>query len=290
MKKNALGKAIIEIQKGKQIPVSNITRCGVSKSQYFRFVKGESSLRVESFLSLINELNVTIDEFLYIARGYKEDPYRESFRKLQRAFYDQNLDKLQEISLYSDQKYNETQIDKYKHINALSDILISRLQNMPVPSQSLAVIKDYIFSLNLWSHYDLCLFINVMFVFKIDDVRFLIKRMKRDENKFSDFKSNISEQFRLWFNLIIMDIEQNNKNQLLQDISEIQTFQLSDQQVLEHILAKYVLHLKTFVTNGVGMNELNKIQHDLADYQIKSYAGLLQNINMFLETSFKQSN
>jgi hypothetical protein len=38
------------------------------------------------------------------------------------------------------------------------------------------------------------------------------------------------------------------------------------------------------------MNELNKIQHDLADYQIKSYAGLLQNINMFLVTSFKQSN
>lgn len=280
-----LGHSVNEIRKGKQIPVKSIIQCGISESQYFRFVKGESSLRVESFMNLIDQLNVTLDEFLFISRDYKPDPYRVLLKRIEYAFYHQQPDALENIASESISEYHRTNIEKYNHISALAKIMKARLMIEPLPSDSLYVIKDYIFSLNIWSHYDLGLFTNIMFAFEVKDIRFMITRIQRDTNKFSELTINKAEFFRLVFNLIIMDIEQYNLPTLLQDIDLIKALKLEDQHIIEHILLKYILSVENiFKKQNVksNMDKLLSIQQDLEKYDIISYSNLLKNINSFI--------
>lgn len=293
MQANNLGSSITKIRKAKQIPVRSIVQCGISESQYFRFVKGESSLRVESFMQLIDQLNVTLDEFLFISRNYKGDPYKILFKRIEHAFYFKQSDMLQEIADEAIVEYRKTNIEKYNHISSLAKILNARLVNQPIPIQELYTIKDYIFSLNLWSHYDLYLFINIMFAFKVDDIRFMINRIRKDTNKFSELSMNKAEVFRLVFNLIIMDLEQQNVPILFQDISLMKSIRLEDHHIIEHILLKYVLSIENIFKNQsikLNLNNLLSIQRDLEKYNITTYSNLLKNINNFVLTSMNKNN
>lgn len=282
MDSKVMGTAVSSIRKGKKIPVKVITACGISESQFFRFVKGESSLKVESFIKLIDQLNVTIDEFLYIARDYKIDPYKLFFKEIENSFYENNTTSLYEISEIALESFKKTHIEKFRHISAVALILKSRLEKQPIPILEFNLIRDYIYNLSLWSHYDLSLFINVMFAFNIEETRYLITRIKRDENKFSGLMSNVAEQFRLLFNLIIMDLEHKNMTRLHEDICEIRSIKLEENFVLEHILLHYIVQLESYIFGEDSIESLTTIQKDLEKYGIYSYANVIKNINMFI--------
>lgn len=129
-----------------------------------------------------------------------------------------------------------------------------------------------------------------MFAFKISEIRFLTQRIAKDTNKFANFHANIGLHFRLIFNIMIMNIEQNNKIELLKTIKELVAINLPERFTLEHILQTYALYLKKLLNGKNVMDKLRTIQLDLDKYKLKSYARMIKNMNHFLAVNYLKTS
>lgn len=69
-----LGVAFSKIRDEKKISVKDIVRNNkLSESQYYRFVKQESDIGLTKFLNLLENLNVQLEEFIYLLPESKND-------------------------------------------------------------------------------------------------------------------------------------------------------------------------------------------------------------------------
>ncbi|MCT3441845.1 XRE family transcriptional regulator, partial [Limosilactobacillus fermentum] len=76
------GPTISDIRKAKKISLKNLLQDQMTPSSYSRFVDGKTETSVNNFVALLENLNVTFDEYLYINNGYQNSRYDQLYRKL----------------------------------------------------------------------------------------------------------------------------------------------------------------------------------------------------------------
>lgn len=64
--KSSLGKTLRKIRIGKNVRLTSLANSSLSKSQISRFERGESEISCIRLLNLLDQLNVSLDEFLII--------------------------------------------------------------------------------------------------------------------------------------------------------------------------------------------------------------------------------
>ncbi|MEE6670904.1 helix-turn-helix domain-containing protein [Limosilactobacillus fermentum] len=64
------GPTILDIRKAKKISLKNLLQDQMTPSSYSCFVDGKTETSVNNFVALLENLNVTFDEYLYINNGY----------------------------------------------------------------------------------------------------------------------------------------------------------------------------------------------------------------------------
>lgn len=77
-----IGEIYRELRLDKGTKLSNYIDKGFSKSQLSRFERGETEISLIKFLSALDFINVSIEEFMVIYRGYRNDSFEELLKKL----------------------------------------------------------------------------------------------------------------------------------------------------------------------------------------------------------------
>lgn len=233
------GKAISNIRRNKHISIQQITNNTITKSSYNRFVNGETQPSVNSFLTLLKNLHVSFEEFLYISRGYKPDYFNEIAMQIRDATITRNIPLMQEIhatiSTYAQQNpHNQT----YLHLKCVTTLILNSLQNEPLDQESKKVLLDYLLKCDVWTHYEHTLFNSVIFIFDPSAVNAMEKRIIRNLDSYELMHIYGNESFRSLCVILAFDISHQDLMSAIKVVSKLANFSLHGDMLFEKTLYK----------------------------------------------------
>lgn len=233
------GKAISNIRRNKHISIQQITNNTITKSSYNRFVNGETQPSVNSFLTLLQNLHVSFEEFLYISRGYKPDYFNEIAMQIRDATITRNIPLMQEIhatiSTYAQQNPNN---QTYLHLKCVTTLILNSLQNEPLDQESKKILLNYLLKCDVWTHYEHTLFNSVIFIFEPSAVNAMEKRIIRNLDSYELMHIYGNESFRSLCVILAFDISHQDLMSAIKVVSKLANFSLHGDMLFEKTLYK----------------------------------------------------
>ena len=233
------GKAISNIRRNKHISIQQITNNTITKSSYNRFVNGETQPSVNSFLTLLQNLHVSFEEFLYILRGYKPDYFNEIAMQIRDATITRNIPLMQEIhatiSTYAQQNPNN---QTYLHLKCVTTLILNSLQNEPLDQESKKILLNYLLKCDVWTHYEHTLCNSVIFIFEPSAVNAMEKRIIRNLDSYELMHIYGNESFRSLCVILAFDISHQDLMAAIKVVSKLANFSLHADMLFEKTLYK----------------------------------------------------
>lgn len=233
------GKAISNIRRNKHISIQQITNNTITKSSYNRFVNGETQPSINSFLTLLQNLHVSFEEFLYISRGYKPDYFNEIAMQIRDATITRNIPLMQEIhatiSTYAQQNPNN---QTYLHLKCVTTLILNSLQNEPLDQESKKILLNYLLKCDVWTHYEHTLFNSVIFIFEPSAVNAMEKRIIRNLDSYELMHIYGNESFRSLCVILAFDISHQDLMSAIKVVSKLANFSLHGDMLFEKTLYK----------------------------------------------------
>ena len=233
------GKAISNIRRNKHISIQQITNNTITKSSYNRFVNGETQPSVNSFLTLLQNLHVSFEEFLYISRGYKPDYFNEIAMQIRDATITRNIPLMQEIhatiSTYAQQNPNN---QTYLHLKCVTTLILNSLQNEPLDQESKKILLNYLLKCDVWTHYEHTLFNSVIFIFEPSAINAMEKRIIRNLDSYELMHIYGNESFRSLCVILAFDISHQDLMAAIKVVSKLANFSLHADMLFEKTLYK----------------------------------------------------
>lgn len=282
-----IGSCFSALRKAKHIPVADVIGDSISHSQYHRFINNESDVSVTKFLYMIDQINITLEEFVFLAFA-ESDPLKQGMKEIKKAFETKNLSELEKLSnKYKDIYKNKKQI-KFQHLGNLCDSLISRIDQSKSIPQGFLDLKKYLVLADTWGHYELVLFNNIFFLFDEDTVYTFFKRAKKISIAYQPMNNYMNELIKLNSNLIIYFIERNNVGLAVEVINEFSQLELINEQIYEKSLVKFWTIIKLYLLGdkNKAIKEFAMLQEFMKFIHNESYGKLLQGIFEFVQNNF----
>lgn len=184
-----LGKIFQKFRKARGLSLKEISKAGLSTSQLSRFEHGESDMTITKFMQALDEINLSITEFMYVAHEFQLDELSELLNKVNEYVRVNDVVALKRllISLLE----NENKQTKFWKLNII--LVKSKLQKITGKSycsnQEVTQLTEYLFEMEYWGHYELLLFMNTLDI--LDHQSFML--LSREMVRRSDFYKSIPE-------------------------------------------------------------------------------------------------
>lgn len=247
------------LRKAKNVKVDDIIGSNISHSQYHRFINGESDISLEKFMYILSKLNVQIEEFIFLTDYNELTNVNDYMFKIRTAFEQRNDKSLTKISEELEKLFKDTNIDKYNHLESLCNVLIKRLAGVKEAIDG-SKIQNYLFEVEVWTHYEIVLFNNTFFLFDPEVVRILLGIVKKRFVKFNDYSPHVRELVSLFSNIIIYIIQHQGANKALYVIDELDRINVKPEHVYELTIIKFWKSVKEcLIGNSKARTEIAKI-------------------------------
>ena len=155
-----IGKVFRQLRESRNISLRQATGGQFSPSMLSRFETGQSELSVEKFLFALENISASVEEILFLARGFQYDTDSELRKEIIDVLDPKNIAPLEGLYRREYQKQVDSQ-NKQKHI--LNAIIIKSYmkgldERVELTTEEAKVLHDYLFSTEIWGRYELHLF------------------------------------------------------------------------------------------------------------------------------------
>lgn len=185
-----LGEVFQRFRKARGLKLKDLATAGVSISQLSRFEHGETDLTITKFMLALDEINLPITEFMYVAHEFQQDELSELLAKINKYVLVNDVTALKRLLVSMLE-------DKRKHTKLWQlelTLLKLKLQELTevtyCSKQEVKCLTDYLFSVEDWGHYELLLFMNTMEVFDHQSVMVLAREMVKKTSFYAELPEN----------------------------------------------------------------------------------------------------
>lgn len=230
------GLTLKKIRESLNISQKKISDGIMSQSNYSKVENNEIDIPFTKVIDLLDQLGMTIDEFLYIHRDYTKNPGKQLSRLNQlkpgdRTEINENIDELKAI-------VNPTQ--REEEILAIFEALHSISNNdYQTADEQVAMIWERLKKHDTWYLYDIRLVNSILYLFPIDIagsiVDLLLKRLEEYKNL-----GNIRKlSGNLQINYLLLLIKNREYQTALDSVENLIRFSI-DHDLYTHLAASYV--------------------------------------------------
>lgn len=246
-----VGCTIELIRQKKNIPIKSLIGGVVSRAHYYRITNGQSDMTVTCFFKILEQLNVSLEEFLFIKNNFKIERFKALFTDVRESFIEQDVDKLLVLKEKSTLIYKETNLERYQHIALVIKLLINRLKKEEYDSFAKEYLQDYLVNLNMFTHYDLVLYTNTFFAFSKELNEAISTRILDNAKKYEQLKSFESDTVKVLSNMIFYEIELNDLKKVKEYLGYMKQVELSEHLIIEKILQKFFMGIDCLLTENI---------------------------------------
>lgn len=186
------------IRQSKSLSLASVASKNISKSQLSRFENGETDITLEKLLSVLENLNVSLEEFIYMGNGFHREAIFELIDIIRRCCDNNDYSTLKKLLINHIERQQNTPNNK------LAVILIkAKLQEVEkaryLETDDIRFISDYLFSVDTWGEYELELFSYTMDLFNQTSITLLAREMVRR----SDFYRSLPSHRKLIASMLL---------------------------------------------------------------------------------------
>lgn len=167
---NHPGETLRYIRKSKKVTLSELAQGEVSVAFLSRFERGDCDISFTHLLNLLNKLNVTIDEFLYVKNDYEVGDLQQFFESINKYVMEDNLHMLQVLHDRMDSLYIMKKKIHYLHFSIIASLYVQRISKKKPEPKMVKLLSDYLSNVDVWGYYELIVYNNSLFSFPVDQM------------------------------------------------------------------------------------------------------------------------
>lgn len=242
MRDNHIGTLFNNLRKNKKMSLKDVSGDLISLSFISKFERGESEISLARFLLLLNNLNVTIDEFHHLYQYEYPNEIEDLMTKVSINFSKRDISGFKEILTEENEKYQSTGKKRYLYNSIMLKTFIADLTNTPMDKEDITTLTDFLFGTEYWSKYELLLLGNSMPSINIDSLNLLLKELLKDSEKVTLTESNYILKIELILNAVDDAFKRKRVDYAIEYLTYLETIMVpSVKLVYEKILLDFYL-------------------------------------------------
>ena len=255
-----IGAVIGAIRKNKNLKSKDVYKGILSRPAISRFEKGHSDTTADKFFQILDNLNLSLEEFHFLYDGNKANTDAMMISAYSEAYYAKDIPKLAVLEEEVKNRFEETSKIQYLHHASIVHLLRCNLSELPFPHKELAVIKDYLFQCETWNYYELVLFTNSLDFFPEEVLDAVYTKAKEKMTEFNQLKRYKNELFSLISNILVLQLEKNNLEKSLLYYADLEkTLSTSDNRMYEHAMLLFFKELIAVMQHKEDTEKLTAI-------------------------------
>ena len=190
-----LGKVFREFRISKNFSLKEAAGEACSTSQLSRFELGESDLAASRFFDILDNIHVTIENFMDKARNFQHHEHVALMAQLVPLYYANDIAGFQKLQEEELEKAKHSTNPLYFELNwiLLQGLICQRDANFSMKQPDLDKVADYLFQTEEWTMYELILFGNLYSFYEVD----YVTRLGREVMEREDFYKEIGRHRKL---------------------------------------------------------------------------------------------
>ncbi|MDO4668152.1 MAG: helix-turn-helix domain-containing protein [Streptococcus sp.] len=242
------GEIFKKFRESRRLRLKDVAKAGISTSQLSRFEKGETDLTISKFISILDKINMPIDEFMYAVHDFQRDELNEILSKVRHFVSNHDIEGLKKL-LYSQMESNpKPKKEKFHKLNIV--LLKIRLQDLSgesyYSSDDLSYLTDYLFSVEYWGYYELLIFSNTLDVLKHDVFMVLAREMSRRSDFYKEIPNNRRLISSMLLNGYITCVERGKFIDALYFEKQLNQCFFTETEIYERLVLQYAQHLHRY--------------------------------------------
>ena len=234
-----IGDIYKKFRESRGIKLKDVAKSGVSASQLSRFERGESDLTITKFILALDEINISIDEFMYAVHDFHRDELNEILEQVRHLVTNHDIHGMKKLLISQIEKKSRRET-----FHKLNTILIKiRLQDLSgekyYTEKDIRYLSDYLLSVEYWGYYELLLFMNTLDVLNHSLFMILSREMVRRSDFYKDIPNNRRLISTMLLNGYITCIEKNELTDASYFEKQLQHCFFIETEMYEQIVFKY---------------------------------------------------
>ncbi|HHD4270136.1 TPA: quorum-sensing system transcriptional regulator RopB/Rgg1 [Streptococcus pyogenes] len=230
-----IGETVEFIRHSKNISIKQVCGDYLTRQTYYRFIKNNLDISSKKLLYILDNLNVNVDEFLFISNNFKQ--YKEfiDMDTAKHYFECRNIEGLNHIL----DSYKDSKSTKEKNLFALVKVLLATLTEEDCLTER-TYLSNYLINIETWSHYETVLFNNCMFIFEscfIEEMVF--SKVILNLDKYNTLRYYGNESIRMFVNMLILFIQRQEYDKASEILAKIEDYQLNDDCLYERCCVSF---------------------------------------------------
>lgn len=191
----ALGKVFRDFRLNGNYSLAQAAGNQVSTSQLSRFERGESELTVDKFLAVLDNIQVSVENFMDAARNYQRAEIVEFMSHIVPLYYAKDIEGFQKLQHQEREKARQLQDSLSHELNIIlvQGLICQRDNRYEMKPADLERVADYLFQRENWGMYELILIGNLYSFYEVD----YVYRMGKEVLEREYFYENINKHRRL---------------------------------------------------------------------------------------------
>lgn len=277
-----LGEIFRKVRESKGLKLKDFSEEGLSTSHLSRFENGESEITVSKFLSALNKLKISLDEFMYIVNDFHCDEVSELVHEIQNCIFNNDAIKLN--SLLIEEVESPSKERRFHYLNII--LIKIHLQEITgkkcYSTADLNYLTDYLFSIDYWGYYELLLFINTIDVLSISSLIILSKEMIKRSDFYSDVPKNRQLISCLALNTYIVCILRGKLLDACYFEKKLKSFNFDETELYERLIFRYAQYLYNYRQNK-DKKSLFEIKKIIAALKLAGCYGMADKYENYLK-------
>lgn len=198
------GQAIKQIRSAKGLSQEELSQGIMSRSNLSRFETGDYYPSYDKVIGIIERLELSLEEILYIANDYQPNEVAQLYQQLVESENQYAQQEIESISIEAKERYQQTGNAGYQRIYVFAQLALNQLG---VATKELdkreieQLLLPYFTEKEEWYINDLRYLNNCLAVFDIEDACFIANRALKNFEKYQNFKSQTNIQTNLMINI-----------------------------------------------------------------------------------------
>ena len=190
-----LGKVFREFRISKNYSLKEAAGEACSTSQLSRFELGESDLAASRFFEILDNIHVTIENFMDKTRNFQHHEHVSLMAQIIPLYYSNDIAGFQKLQEEQLEKAKSSTNPLYFELNwiLLQGLICQRDASFTMKQDDLDEVADYLFQTDEWTMYELILFGNL---YSFYDVEY-VTRLGREVMEREDFYKEIGRHRKL---------------------------------------------------------------------------------------------
>ena len=148
MQENHIGTLFKNLRKNKKMSLNDVSGDLISLSFISKFERGESEISLSRFLILLNNLNVTIEEFHNLYQYEYPGEVEDLMIKVSTYFSNKDISGFEKTQTEEKERYEATGKRRYLYNSIMLKAFISDFTNTPMNKEDITILMDFLFAIS----------------------------------------------------------------------------------------------------------------------------------------------